>query len=185
MSAKRAARTEAAEARALAHRAGHGAALCAALAKAVAPYQGKSIAAYMPIRSEADPWPGLAAHEGPLALPVIIAKAAPLRFRLWARGTPLVAGEYGALIPENGAFILPDVVIVPLLAFDRRGYRLGYGGGFYDRSLEELRRQKPIVALGLAYSAQERDLPLEPTDQPLDAVVTENGLRWFNAEPAR
>lgn len=177
---KKLARQEAALRRAQAHEAGLGPALAQALAQAIRPFQGQIIAAYMPIKSEADPIAGLVEHKGPLALPVIVAKAAPLRFRLWQQGAPLVAGAYGALIPESGEFVTPDLVIVPLLAFDARGYRLGYGGGFYDRTLEALRGQGPLHAMGLAYEAQESAaLPLEATDAPLDSLVSEKGLRRF------
>jgi 5-formyltetrahydrofolate cyclo-ligase len=89
----------------------------------------------------------------------------------------MVAGEFGALIPEDGAWIEPEVLIVPLLAFDARGYRLGYGGGFYDRTLQALRLRHPVLAVGFAFTAQELpDVPIDATDERLDAVVTESGL---------
>ena len=82
-----------------------------------------------------------------------------------------------AAIPAAGDWITPEIVIVPLVAFSRTGGRLGYGGGFYDRTLEELRAVKPTLAIGFAFAAQELDdLPLEPTDQPLDLIVTEQGV---------
>jgi 5-formyltetrahydrofolate cyclo-ligase len=81
------------------------------------------------------------------------------------------------MIPEAGDWMIPQIVIVPLVAFDRRGGRLGYGGGFYDRTLEMLRAAQPTMAIGFAYEAQEdANLPLEPTDQPLDLIVTERGI---------
>ena len=83
-------------------------------------------------------------------------------------------------MPETGAWLVPEVLIVPLVAFDRAGGRLGYGGGFYDRTLARLRAARPTLAVGFAYAAQEADrLPLEPTDQPLDAIVTERGVIPF------
>jgi 5-formyltetrahydrofolate cyclo-ligase len=89
----------------------------------------------------------------------------------------MVVGEFGALIPAEGAWIEPEVLIVPLVGFDARGNRLGYGGGFYDRTLEGLRAKRPTLAVGFAFSAQLlSDLPLEPTDQPLDVIITEDGL---------
>ena len=89
----------------------------------------------------------------------------------------MVPGEFGAKIPAEGAWMEPEILIVPLVAFNRRGGRLGYGGGFYDRTLEGLRAKRPTLAIGFAYAAQEDDdLPLEPTDQPLDLIVTENGV---------
>jgi 5-formyltetrahydrofolate cyclo-ligase len=89
----------------------------------------------------------------------------------------MVAGDFGALIPAEGAWLEPEVLIVPLLAFDRRGYRLGYGGGFYDRTLERLRARGATLALGFAFAAQEVEaVPIEPTDQRLDVLLTETGL---------
>jgi len=86
-------------------------------------------------------------------------------------------GEFGALIPQEGAWLEPELLIVPLVAFDRRGYRLGYGGGFYDRTLQALRAHKPTLAIGFAFAAQELPLvPTDTTDQPLDAIITEQGL---------
>ena len=79
--------------------------------------------------------------------------------------------------PLKGAWIDPEVLIVPLLAFDRQGYRLGYGGGYYDRTLERLRARHPVIAVGFAFAAQEVDaVPTEPTDEPLDLIVTETGV---------
>lgn len=86
----------------------------------------------------------------------------------------MVAGEFGAQIPAVPDWLVPDVLIVPLVAFDRQGGRLGYGGGFYDRTLEQRRAQGPVLAIGFAFGAQEAsELPLEPTDQWLDLIVTE------------
>ncbi|MEM9580357.1 MAG: 5-formyltetrahydrofolate cyclo-ligase, partial [Pseudomonadota bacterium] len=80
-------------------------------------------------------------------------------------------------VPEAGAWVEPEIVIVPLVAFDARGGRLGYGGGFYDRTLERLRSRRATLAIGFAFAAQEAGtLPLEPTDQPLDLIVTERGI---------
>ena len=81
------------------------------------------------------------------------------------------------MIPKTGDWMTPQILIVPLVAFDRKGGRLGYGGGFYDRTLEGLRAAQPTMAIGFAYAAQEdENLPLEPTDQPLDLIVTEQGI---------
>ena len=92
----------------------------------------------------------------------------------------MVAGVFGAAIPEVGDWMTPEIVIVPLVAFDRAGGRLGYGGGFYDRTLEGLRAARPTLAIGFAYAGQEAEgLPLEATDQPLDMVVTEAGVIEF------
>lgn len=89
-------------------------------------------------------------------------------------------GPFGAWIPAVDDFITPEILIVPLVGFDRAGNRLGYGGGFYDRTLEKLRAAGPCMAIGFAYGAQEAaELPLEPTDQPLDMIVTEAEILTF------
>ncbi len=89
-------------------------------------------------------------------------------------------GAFKALVPEEGAWVEPEVLIVPMLAYDARGYRLGYGGGFYDRTLELLRARGPVLAVGFAFSAQEMDaVPTDAFDQRLDAVVTEKGVTVF------
>jgi 5-formyltetrahydrofolate cyclo-ligase len=146
------------------------------LADFLGPHRGRALASYMPMRTEIDPLAAMAAHDGPVGVPVIIGKGQPLRFREWTPGCAMVAGEFGALIPAEGAWIDPDLLIVPMLAFDRRGYRLGYGGGFYDRTLEGLRARRPRLAIGFAFAAQEvAEVPTEPTDQRLDAILTEGG----------
>ncbi len=141
---------------------------------------GAVLSGYMPMRSEIDPLPAMAAHRGVVGVPVIPGPAMALRFREWSPGCALVAGEFGALIPAEGAWVEPAVLIVPMLAFDARGYRLGYGGGFYDRTLEMLRARRPTLAVGFAFAAQEVDeVPIDAYDQQLDAVVTEEGVREF------
>ncbi len=150
------------------------------LADLLAGEGGRILAGYMPMRTEIDPLPAMAAHRGPVGVPVIPGRAMPLRFREWTPGCPLVEGEFGARIPAEGAWLEPEVLIVPLLAFDARGYRLGYGGGFYDRTLARLRARGPVLAVGFAFAAQEvAEVPIDATDQRLDAVVTEVGLRRF------
>lgn len=112
------------------------------------------------------------------ALPVVVAPRQPLVFRRWRPGEPTEAGRWAIPVPPADAPVVePDVLLVPLLAFDRAGYRLGYGGGFYDRTLERLRGLKPVLAVGVAYSAQEvEQVPRGPEDQPLDRMLTEAGL---------
>jgi 5-formyltetrahydrofolate cyclo-ligase len=152
----------------------------AALAGVLAAHRGKPLAGYMPMRTEIDCLPAMAGHlaaGGAVGVPVILAAATPLQFRAWSPDARMVAGEFGALIPADGDWVVPEVLIVPLLSFDRRGFRLGYGGGFYDRTLEGLRTRGPVTAIGYAYAAQEvDDVPIEPTDQPLDMIVTEAGV---------
>lgn len=150
------------------------------LADLLAGYASKVLSGYMPMRTEIDPLPAMAAHQGPVGVPVIIGKAMPLRFREWTPGTVMVEGEFKALIPAEGAWLEPEVLIVPLLAFDAQGYRLGYGGGFYDRTLEVLRARRPTLAVGFAFAAQEvAEVPIDATDQRLDVIVTEAGVRLF------
>ncbi|WP_323042329.1 5-formyltetrahydrofolate cyclo-ligase [Gemmobacter sp.] len=173
---KTALREAALAARATAHAAGQGAA-CDHLRAALAPWRGRVLAGYMPMRSEIDPLPVMAGWDGPVCVPVVIGRGQPLRFRRWTPQARMVPGNFGALIPDEGDWLVPDALIVPLLAFDRRGFRLGYGGGFYDRTLEGLRAAAPVGAVGFAFGAQELpDVPVEPTDQPLDLIVTEAGV---------
>jgi 5-formyltetrahydrofolate cyclo-ligase len=149
------------------------------LSEILAGYRGVPLAGYMPMRTEIDPLPAMAeaAAHGPVGVPVIMGRATPLRFRLWEPDCALIDGEFGAKIPANGDWMIPQILIVPLVAFTRSGGRLGYGGGFYDRTLEQLRASQPTMAIGFAYAAQEDpDLPMEPTDQPLDMIVTEQGI---------
>ncbi|MCX7287306.1 MAG: 5-formyltetrahydrofolate cyclo-ligase [Rhodobacterales bacterium] len=151
------------------------------LADYLAGQSGRVLSGYMPMRTEIDPLPAMAAHQGTVGVPVIIAKGQALRFREWSPGARMIEGAFKALIPEDGAWIEPEVLIVPLLAFDARGYRLGYGGGFYDRTLEGLRKRGPVLAVGFAFAAQEVDkVPTDATDQRLDAVVTDRGVTVFS-----
>ncbi len=146
------------------------------------PYLGQTISGYMPIRTEIDPLPAMAtlAISGPVGVPVIVGDARPLEFHRWQPGCALKDGPFGAQVPIEVAQITPSVVFLPLLAFDRRGARLGYGGGYYDRTLEILRTKGPVLAVGFAYSAQEiAQVPTEATDQRLDAVVTEKYVLEF------
>ena len=109
------------------------------------------------------------------ALPIVVAKNTPLLFRQWAPGDALVLGRWDIQIPpETAPEIEPDVLLVPMLAFDRKGYRMGYGGGFYDRTLAKLRAIKKVTAIGIAYAGQEINLvPHDDHDQPLDWIMTE------------
>ncbi|MCK0149125.1 5-formyltetrahydrofolate cyclo-ligase [Marivita sp. S6314] len=166
------ARRAAAHAQALPGAAGH-------LSEVLAGHRGVPVSGYVPIRTEIDPLPAMAeaAAYGPVAVPVIRAAGQPLVFSQWEPDCAMVEGPFGAFVPAEERLITPEVLIVPLVAFSRSGGRLGYGGGFYDRTLEGLRAQRPTLAIGFAFAAQEADdLPLEPTDQPLDMIVTERGV---------
>ncbi len=146
------------------------------------PQAGRSVvSAFYPYQSEIDTRPllGKLAGEGwTTALPIVVKQASPLEFRRWMPGEPTIPGKWDIPRPPADApLVEPDVLLVPLLAFDRRGYRLGYGGGFYDRTLEKLRAGKPVVAIGIAYAVQEVDSVIhDDHDQLLDFVMTEKEL---------
>lgn len=140
------------------------------------------VGGYHPTAREFDCLPLLQrlAREGwTLALPAVVGDA-PLLFHRWSFGAPLVRGQRGMLQPESGEIVRPAMLLIPLLAFDARGYRLGYGGGHYDRTLEALRRDGPVLAIGVAFDAQEvAQLPAGPHDQRLDWMLTPMGARRF------
>lgn len=140
----------------------------------------RMVAGYLAMGTELDPAPVMLALHGlgiGLCVPVVEGKGRPLAFRVWTPGCETVEGTFGVRIPEDGAAATPDLLLVPLLAFDDEGYRLGYGGGFYDRTLAQLRAAGPVVALGLAFAGQQVEaVPREPVDERLDAVVTERGI---------
>jgi 5-formyltetrahydrofolate cyclo-ligase len=143
--------------------------------------KGAVVSFYWPMGDEADPRAlaaRLAARGHALALPVVVKKNSPLVFRRWREGDALVVHGFGMHEPASDAPVTrPDVLLVPLLAFDARGHRLGYGGGFYDRTLASFETK---LAIGVAYAGQEVDaLPALPHDHPLDMVVTELGVRPF------
>ena len=138
------------------------------------------ISGYSPIRTELDVFPLMTALHAAghrLCVPVIEGAGLPLAFREWWPGVGMEAGAFGAEVPVGTDVLAPDLLIAPLLLFDLQGWRLGYGGGFYDRTLELLRSRKRTLAYGFAYSAQQIDeVPTEPTDQRLDGIATELGL---------
>tara|TARA_R110002110_G_scaffold85816_4_gene223737 strand:- start:71476 stop:72087 length:612 start_codon:yes stop_codon:yes gene_type:complete len=140
---------------------------------------GANVAGYMPMRSEIDPrllMDRLVAAGSVLCLPDVVAEGTPLAFRRWMPNDPLDAGRYGISVPSPDADeLVPDLVLVPMLAFDRQGHRLGYGGGYYDRTIAGLREGRDVLAVGLAFSGQVRDdLPVGPHDMHLDWIVTES-----------
>ncbi len=143
---------------------------------AIAP--GTVVAGYMPMRNEADPLPlmrRLAERGARIALPVVATRAAPLIFRAWRDGDALIDGPYGTRHPDSAApEVVPDIVLTPLAAFDRRGHRIGYGGGYYDRTLAGLRAARPIVAAGVAFAVQEVEtVPASPHDAIIDVILTD------------
>jgi len=136
------------------------------------------VSGYLAMAEELDPLPAMAALADAgwrRCLPVVAGKGQPLVFRAWNPDDPLEEGVFGTRHPAAGAkTVAPDLLLTPLLAFDRQGYRLGWGGGFYDRTLAALRAAKAIAAVGIAYSAQEVDaVPRADYDARLDGVVTE------------
>ena len=137
----------------------------------------RSAGAYWPIRGEADPLPllaALAAAELTTGLPVVEGRGRPLLFRRWRPGDALADGPLGLREPAEAApLVEPDLLFVPLAAFDRSGHRLGYGAGYYDATLATLAARRPL-AIGLAFSSQEvAVIPAEPHDRPLAFVITE------------
>jgi 5-formyltetrahydrofolate cyclo-ligase len=142
------------------------------------------VSGFSPIGSEINPLPlmrRLAAHGACLALPVVIGRGHPLVFRAWTFGEPLGKGVWGIREPPPAApQVEPDILLVPLAAFDRAGHRIGYGAGYYDLTLAGLRTRKPILAVGLAYAAQEiAAVPATARDARLDLVVTERDIIDF------
>lgn len=163
----------------LAH--GEAGAMLARHVHALDPAAGAVVAGYWPLGDEIDPVPLMAALADAgcvLALPVVLGRDLALEFRQWRPGDALVPGPHGTRQPGPQAPVLvPRSLLVPLLAFDARGFRLGYGGGYYDRTLAGLRAKGSVRAIGLAYAAQlVAQLPTDPWDQPMDAILTETGL---------
>ena len=142
-----------------------------------APPKGAIIAGYWPMGDEMDPRPlmlALASRGHAIALPVTPPRGQPLAFHAWAPGAALRPGPMGTSEPVAGEALRPDVVLVPLLAFDRTGRRLGYGGGYYDRTLAALPGAK---AIGIAYAGQEMpEVPAGPQDMRLPLIATEDSV---------
>jgi 5-formyltetrahydrofolate cyclo-ligase len=145
----------------------------------VAVPSGAIVSGFMPLKSEINPLPllrALADAGARLALPAVAGKGKPLIMRAYAFGELLASGVWGIREPRPDApEVAPDILIVPLLAFDRRGHRIGYGAGYYDMTISALRAKKAIVAAGIAFAAQEiAEVPTTPRDARLDLVLTEH-----------
>jgi len=139
---------------------------------------GTVVSGFSPLKSEISPLPllrRLADAGAGLALPVVAGRGQALIMRAWSFGAPLVSGIWGIREPPADApELFPDILIVPLLAFDRRGHRIGYGAGYYDMTIARLRAMKPVTAIGIAFAAQEiAAVPATPRDARLDLVLTE------------
>ncbi len=137
------------------------------------------VAGYCAIRSEIDALPlmrALARQGARLALPLVVARDAPLQFRNWSEDAPLMRGAFGIAEPlADAELVVPDIVLVPLAAFDRAGHRIGYGAGYYDRTLAQLGQAKPVIAVGIAASVQQVDrVPALPHDARLAYIMTEH-----------
>jgi 5-formyltetrahydrofolate cyclo-ligase len=140
---------------------------------------GITVSGYSPLKSEISPLPLMrrcADAGAALALPVVIGRGKPLIMRAWSFGAPLGSGVWGIREPlAEAAEVFPDILLVPLLAFDRTGHRIGYGAGYYDMTIAALRTRKPVVAIGVAFAAQEiAAVPATPRDARLDLVLTEH-----------
>ena len=145
------------------------------------------VSGYSPMKSELNPVPlmrMLADLGAQLALPVVQGRGKPLIMRAWTFGAPLVSGVWGIREPTADApEVFPDIMLVPLAAFDRAGHRIGYGAGYYDMTIARIRAMKPVTAIGLAFAAQEADkVPAEPHDAPLDLVLTEKDVIDFRRQ---
>ncbi|HEY6382594.1 MAG TPA: 5-formyltetrahydrofolate cyclo-ligase [Pseudolabrys sp.] len=147
---------------------------------------GVVVSGFSPMKSEINPVPlmrNLADNGARLALPVIAGRGKPLIMRAWNFGDPLVSGQWGIREPTGEASeVAPDIMIVPLAAFDRTGHRIGYGAGYFDMTINALRGKKPVTAIGIAFAVQE--IPSVPTtdrDARLDLVLTEREIIDFRA----
>ncbi|MEM9969659.1 MAG: 5-formyltetrahydrofolate cyclo-ligase [Pseudomonadota bacterium] len=180
MTDKKALRKDVAARRALAHESVDPS---PALAKLKSALEGceAPLSFYWPIRTEIDPRAVMEAFAArtDVCLPVTVGYA-PLIFRRWTPGATMDVDGFGVAVPAEGPEVTPRTLVVPMLAFDDAGHRLGYGAGHYDRTLARLRPEAPVTGIGFAYEAQRVDeLPTEATDQPLDIIITEAGIRRF------
>lgn len=149
------------------------------------PQEGQAVALYWPKGKEFDTSPlieALLKEKIICALPVIQKDCKELRFARWDESVPLVPGPFDIMQPQvshDTVWVDPDIVVVPMLAFDRQGHRLGYGGGYYDATLAELRSRKSIQAVAIGYSTQAVlfNLPSEPHDQKMDWIITPNKVQ--------
>jgi 5-formyltetrahydrofolate cyclo-ligase len=156
-----------------------GRAIEARLHAVLAERPGITLGVYWPFRAEFDPRPlvdRVITEHFAVALPVVVDKKGPLEYRLWRPGEPLVEGVWGIPIPEKREVAIPQAVLAPLVGFDRECYRLGYGGGYFDRTLAALSPRPQAIGVGFEFSRLETIHP-QDFDIPMDAVVTETGLR--------
>jgi 5-formyltetrahydrofolate cyclo-ligase len=153
---------------------------------AALPEKSQIVAGYWPLGDELDCRPalaGLCAQGCTVALPVVAGQGMVLIFRRWIESEAMEQGPFGTWHPNTRAPVVePDVLLLPLIAFDRRGHRLGYGAGYYDRTVSALRRQRSVLTIGLAYDEQEVDeVPAAAHDQVMDGIITDRRTLWFRA----
>ena len=156
-----------------------GEAIAAALSDVFGERPPLTLGLYWPFRAEFDPRPlldPLIAAGSAVALPAVIDKKGPLEYRVWRPGEPLVDGVWNIPVPERRDIVVPDAVLAPLVGFDRACYRLGYGGGYFDRTLAALRPRPFAIGVGFELSRLETIYP-QPFDVPMDVIVTEAGPR--------
>jgi 5-formyltetrahydrofolate cyclo-ligase len=140
---------------------------------------GITLGVYWPFRGEFDPRPlidRLLAENFRVALPVVVDRQGPLEYRFWRPGEPLVAGVWDIPVPEQGPIVRPQAVLAPLVGFDRQCYRLGNGGGYFDRTLAAAAPKPLAIGVGFEFSLIETIHP-QSFDVPMDVIVTESGLR--------
>jgi len=143
--------------------------------------RGAIVSGFMPLKTEISPLPLMRKLSGAgalLALPAIAGRGNPLIMRAFAFGDELASGQWGIREPKPEAGeVAPDIMLVPLLAFDRIGHRIGYGAGYYDMTIAKLRAAKPVIAVGIAFAAQEvEQVPVTQRDARLDLVLTERDV---------
>ncbi len=157
-------------------------AICDRFFKDVQLETGAIVAGYWPVKGEVDALlilRALLAKGHNCALPHVVGDGAPLLFRHWDEDVQMITGKYGLQEPVAGdEAVMPDVLLVPVLAFDAQGYRLGYGGGFYDRTIVRLKKQKPVRTIGLAYEMQhyKEGLPRDGNDIKVDVIITDGNM---------
>lgn len=155
----------------------NGAAITAMLERVLADHPGALVGAYWPFRGEYDPRPmmqALHARGVRLALPVVIEKAMPMIFRPWWPGASMVSGVWNIPVPAEGETVVPDILLAPVVGFDGDNYRLGYGGGYYDRTLAAMSKRPRAIGVGFERSRIATVYP-QSHDIPLDQIVTERG----------
>jgi 5-formyltetrahydrofolate cyclo-ligase len=154
--------------------------VCDLFFKNVSVPAGAVVAGYWPIRNELDDMPilrELLRRGCSCALPHVAEAGMPLEFHAWDETAPLTEGKYGIMEPAASLAVVPGIILVPMAAFDKRGHRLGYGAGFYDRTLTQIRKSRAVFSIGLAYETQRYDeLPADETDMMMDMIISDRDV---------